>query len=76
MGNDIATLYSLQIHVNEAMFYEKNQGKSQENCEVLARKLRAGKCTRAPVGGCVYTYSADVRMVGHPGDLIQKQVVE
>ena len=54
------------------LLYETDKRKIQENREILARKLQAGKWTRSLGPGSVYTHDADVHVVGHAGILIPK----
>lgn len=55
-----------------SVFYETDKGKTQENHEILAHKLPAGKRTRSLVHRDVYSNDADLCVVGDPGLLIPK----
>jgi len=58
-------------------FYETDRRKIQENGEILADQLQAGKRTRPLDPGFVWSGDPRLRLVADPGILIlEKQAVE
>ena len=51
------------------IFYETNRRKIQENCEILANQLQAGKRTRSFVPGSICSIDAGLYVVGYPNIL-------